>query len=310
MRSSIIVCLFLACTALSAQEDVLRPNGRPEGSSPSSASSRTETRFVLGIEGGLNLNFYGADYSSAPTIENSPDQVLESGFGLSPEFGVFADIPLSNIIGIQIRAAYDGKWVSNTQSGILEAAIQGAEPPEAEGFVVADVPVDASYNLQLNTMAFALLFRIDIVDQLFATLGPIATVQIGDATRTDEIVATDLEQGHIAVDYEGNPGEFEQIEREISVSTNILPTPSGNFVPVAYTSTRFGLELGVGYRFHLSNSVYLAPNVRYQYFFTEQNPEYMGVDLSHAFSAGPVNSSYGASSLNTLAIILQLGFEL
>jgi hypothetical protein len=56
--------------------------------------------------------------------------------------------------------------------------------------------------------------------------------------------------------------------------------------------------------------MYLAPNVRYQYFLTPLTASINSIDLSREVTKGAVGMKFDEATLNTLAIILQLGFVL
>jgi len=315
MRSVVVALLLGGALTVSAQEDVLRPNGRPGAiGGTSSSTSTSRAPFVIGIEGGANFNFFGQGYTSDPVIENSPEAALESGFGVSPEFGVFVDVGLSRTIGLQFRLAYDAKAASGSKDGIIDATPQGVvEGPgggRVDGFTITPMDVTAEHSLTANNLAIALLLRADLTENLFVTFGPIMHMVMGDVTRTDKVTKIGPEDTWITVDYDLNPGQYDMIERETTVAQNLLPNASGLNSVAEYATSRFGLELGLGYRFALSKSIYLAPNLRYQYMFTPMNGEFAAVDLSQPFSQSTAALTYDPSTLNTLALIIQLGFSL
>src|SRR5690606_21947130 len=125
MRLTILTCFVVGTLSLAAQsnEDVLRPNGRPDDQQHQGKRNRA---FVLGIEGGVNINMLsqGLSYSPNQPVPNSPESVLGSGTGISPELGLFADVRIAPRLGLQFRVAYDAKSASNTMSdGIVEGTI-------------------------------------------------------------------------------------------------------------------------------------------------------------------------------------------
>lgn len=314
MRWMIFTCLIAGTVSLAAQgnEDVLRPNGRPEDQQHQGKRKRA---FVLGVEGGININMLSQKIAWAQEITKSPEEVLGSGTGISPEFGVFADWRIANQLGLQVRLAYDGKNASNTMSdGIVEGSvfpdsagvIQGGTIPTFE-----EGTIESHYNLSVQALSFAALLRVNIAPNLFATAGPIANFTVGDVTRTDRLTVKGPEDFNILVDYEGVPGMYKEITRETNVSQNMLPAVgSGNYEGSTYSTSRIGLEIGLGYRFPLSNTVYLAPNIRYQYFFTQLTSGYNSQDISHIYTVGEVPMTFSPAKLNSLALIVQLGFSL
>lgn len=307
---AVVAVLLLLSTTIRAQEDVLRPNGRPDGYISSSSSSLP---IIFGAELGRNVNFHSQSFSSNPTIENSPEAALSSGSGISPMIGIFADFPITRTVGIQTRLGYDAKSASNTQAGIIDAPLDDVVPG-IEGIPsVVPMDVDASYCLSYSTINIAALLRIDLVDNLFVTAGPILQLTVGDVSREDKIAKTNTDDDtFIAVDYEGNPGRFQEISRTTNLAQNLLPSVGnpGSYSASTYNTTRFGLEFGLGYRIDITKSVYLAPNIRYQLMLSQLNGEFTAEDISQPFSQQTAELSYEAGGLNTLAFVLQLGFAL
>lgn len=312
MRLTILTCFVVGTLSLAAQsnEDVLRPNGRPDDQQHQGKRNRA---FVLGIEGGVNINMLsqGLSYSPNQPVPNSPESVLGSGTGISPELGLFADVRIAPRLGLQFRVAYDAKSASNTMSdGIVEGTIV------QEGTVDGGTPytegtVESHYSIAMSAVSLGILARVNIAPNLFATVGPIANIAMGDVTRTDRLTVKEPEDFNILVDYEGVPGMYKEVTRETTVSQNMLPAVgAGNYEGSTYSTSRIGLEIGLGYRFPLSNTVYLAPNIRYQYFFTQLTAGYNSQDISHFYSQGEVPMTFSPAKLNSLALIVQLGFSL
>lgn len=306
----LMVSTALCTTMMIAQsEDVLRPKGRPDGGDEqqTTTSSKKKMSWVVGIEGGMNMNFHGQGMSMDPVIDNSPETALESGVGFSPEFGAFVDLGVSSKVGIQLRVAFDAKAAGNAANGIIDAPVSGVE-----GFAVVPMETSMEYALSYNTIAIAALARIDLTESLFLTIGPIAQLTIGDVTREDVLTKTSDDESFITVDYEGNPGQYDQIKRTTTVAQNLLPAAGDPtlYTTSAYETTRFGAEIGIGYRIMLSKSVYFAPNVRYQYMFSPLNDEFTAEEISQPFTQSTALIQYDKGSLNTLAFILQLGFTL
>lgn len=338
MNILLLVALFatIATTPLFAQsEDVLRPKGRPGSSSGDNSSSSSSRPITIGFEAGLNFNFFGQDISRRPfisgdpTVTNSPEEVLGTGFGVSPTIGVFVDVPVSSSIGIQGRVAYDRKSYSNTQRGVVDAFVQqtpvrvnpgdGARsfPSTIHGFADGVVPMDteAEVSFAMNTIAVAVIGRFDIWKSLYVTFGPYAHFVMGDATRTDTWNWIGPDSTFIIVDYNRVTGQYTQISRESNRYRNFLPAVGdvnqiGAYEQSTFASARIGLELGAGYRFNLSRSVYLAPNVRFQVMLTPLTAEFQASDISSPETQGIDRVTYGEASLNSLVAVLQLGIRL
>ncbi len=307
----IVVSALLALTALHclAQEDVLRPKGRPAGSPAPNGTTRLTA--YMGVEAGININMLSQKITWATTLENSPEEVLQSGTGISPMIGLFADVPLSRSIGIQFRAAYDPKYVSNTKSdGIVEAE-RLSNKGVITGFGPIDATVESHYHITASAISIAALGRFNLVDELFLTAGPVLNLAVADVQRTDRLTVLEPDDVNILIDYEGNSGTYKEITRETSLHQSILPQSVATEAST-YATTRLAVEFGLGYRFFVnqSKSIYLAPNVRYQLFLTPLTESFTSLDNSRWESEGMVPMSFDKASLNTLAIILQLGFAL
>lgn len=310
MRLMIPLLLIASCTVVTAQdnEDVLRPQGRPGGGS----SSTRSLPVILGIEAGLNVNFYGQGVSRLIDLVNSPEDVVKSGTGFSPMFGLFADVPLSSGIGLQFRAAYDAKSAGATKSdGIVEATVPNiGTVVEGSKSNVVDATTETEFGISMNAVTLAVLGRFDLTSNLFATFGPVVNLAVGDVTRTDRVKVLAPDDVFILRDYEGNPIQEKEISRESNLSQTVLPQGS-QVESSTYSSVRVGLELGMGYRFNLTPTMYLAPNVRYQYFISPFTTDsYTSLDNSRSQSEGQVPITFDKATLNTLAFVLQLGFTL
>lgn len=310
-----LACMICLAPFLMAQdEDVLRPNGRPAGwTGRAGSSSSTVGSIVFGPEAGLNVNFFSSDLTRDRAISRSPEDVLKSGLGVSYNIGLFADFPIAKTMGIQARVAWDNKQYSNSISADIDAVTQPGPVVIAGQSPVVSMQTTADVQFSMNTVAAAVLLRFDITEQFFATVGPYATFLVGDAIRTDKLTWVGPENTWINVDYEGTTGQYIEISRESNFAPNFLPAIGSDpnaYSASTYSSTRVGFELGVGYRIPISKGVYLAPNARYQLMLTELTTEYRAPDISQVNTQGSSNIVFGKGSLNTLAVVLQLGVEL
>jgi len=306
--------IFLSATTLFAQEDVLRPRGRPstEGTTQSQSRSRSRLPIVVGFDAGLNINMFSQPYTlNGPAITQSPEEVLKSGSGVSPAIGVFIDVPVSSSVGIQARFGYDGKWFSNTTQSVIDATITGTS-------TVIDMETESSASWTLNTLGVALLARIDVAQNVFITAGPLLQFQMGDLVRTDRFTKIGPDNTIISVDYDGASGAFDEITRESIFAQNFLPAigpqvdGNGNptYVGREYETMRLGLEFGIGYRHDLSPTMFIAPSLRYQHMLTPLNSTFSAVEIARAPTLGAPFMSFGESSLHSIVLAVQLGFTL
>jgi len=310
---SAIVLMLVAGSLLAQNEDVLRPYGRPGDAVQNTKRSSTKRdKMVLGVEGGGLFSFFSQTLERDVQITGSPEDVLKSASGWGMTFGLFFDAPLSSSVGLQFRANYNKQsFSSSSTADTIDAAIVGIRTRDGEspqGFTsVVPMPVKTSAAWTMNSISIAALARIDIVDELFLTIGPIASIRVGDVVRHDVIEKINNDTlTWISIDYNGTPGQYQSIHRDISVASNILPV--GAITTSTYAGARFGLEAGIGYRWNVSPSAYIAPNVRYQYMFSKMNETIQATDVSRINLQSASNVTYSNAMLNALAIVLQVGF--
>lgn len=298
--------MLVLAVSLSAQnEDVLRPYGRSGDASQGTQRTRSSSAnpFIIGVEAGVYLDMFSQTLNREVPVAGSVEDVLAKGSGIGYTAGLFCDIPVAKGFGIQVRGVYDHHAFSNSSSSDTIDAV------DTTSHTVFPMPVKSSYSWTSNNISLALLARIDLMTDLFLTVGPIASIRMGDAVRHDEISKVDDNMNSwITIDYDSVDGQYASISRDTKVATNISPV--GSVTTSDYASARFGLELGIGYRLALSKTVYLAPNVRYQYMFTKLNDTFNATDKTRSTLQGISNVTYSNAMLNSLAIVLQLGITL
>jgi hypothetical protein len=165
------LALLLLPVVASAQEDVLRPR----------IPSGLFTPVTIGIEGGLNYNFFGQDLVFSPTASpESPLNVFESGTGISPYAALVIDLPLNSWLALQVKGTFDAKRFGNKESG-------KADCPGPVISTIVDVETD--YEVTANYAGVGLGLRIDASPDVFVTVGPIVHFRVGDAIhdRTETI---------------------------------------------------------------------------------------------------------------------------
>lgn len=315
-RFVIAIALICAFASVDAQEDVLRPKGRPEGDPLRNSASKqagARSHIYVGFDAGLNYNMFSQPYTlTGPAVVQSPEEVLKSGTGVSPAFGLFVDIPVATGVGIQARLGYDGKWFSNSQRAIIDAEVE-ATPNAVDGFPnVVDMESEASASWKLNTFGIAILARIDLGSQVFLTAGPIVQLSMGNLTREDKLTQIGPENTFIAVDYNDVPGTYQQISRSTNIAQSFLPAvgPADAYTGREYETTRVGLEFGLGYRYDLSPTMFIAPAIRYQFMLSPLNGSFAGADIARDPTQGLSFLSFDESRLHSLVLAVQLGFQL
>lgn len=261
--------LAVPVVAQQVEEDVLRPRGKSaaevaaESSAPSGSSS-SGVRYSVGGETGFNYNMFSQDLERSVAISNSPEDVLKSGSGLSRTVAFFVDLPVTSFLGIQGKVLADQKKWSNTGKGGLDAL---NDDDDLAGTSV----IDAEYETIANYLGAALLLRLDIGSTgFFVTAGPTYQFLIEDITRTDKLkISLSQEQidagfpaASFPVNYELEDGEYSEISRTTSKPEMMLPPVFDSQIG-EYSSTRLGIEAGVGYRIPVVSPWLIVPQIRY-----------------------------------------------
>ena len=280
--------LFLATLLISwsaaAQEDVLRPNGRPEGVTTSSGSSGGGLPFILGLEAGANFNFFSQTIEG--TWDESPYNVYGDGFGVTPLFGIYADIGISESIGIGVRLLYDMKSFGASQNeALLDCFI------ENQGYTV--VPVSIEYTESISYLTINPVLRWQATPEFFVHIGPVIQIAVDSLTNTTTYTVDESETCRF---FYGTPQE----------STTLTTEGSAEADP----STRFGLDLGLGYRIALSSTIDLVPRLGYQLMFTPYAQDIEFLDDSRANTIDFAQASATSPMLNSLQLSVALWFNL
>jgi hypothetical protein len=280
----VAVVFVLASLSLIAQEDVLRPNGRPPGSVAPASTGSSSVPVILGLEVGANFNFFGQKMTG--TWEESPYNAFSSGFGVSALVGLYVDFPISSTIGIGMRALYDMKRFGNEEGGkLLDCTLQGG------GFTPAPITVD--YTETINYITFNPLVRIQATNALFFHVGPVIQLAVGQVTNRTRYTVDEASECRFFI---GTPDESTMIEGQVTADPSV--------------TTRVGLDAGVGYRIPLSSLIDLVPRVGFQWMITEYAPDQDFIDDSRINTIGPANASATSVSLSSLQASLSLWFNL
>lgn len=225
-----IILLIITNTNLKADEDVLRPRGKSDAELAYYKGSSLP--LIFGFEAGVNFNIFSQTISWNPNYRSfTIFDCLNSGTGFSPHFGFLFDIPISKKLSFQARISYDRKSFGNSGLGtdtVLSYSI---------------VNIGVGWDLTNDYVATAFLLRYNIDNNWFATFGP-----------TIHFMTSNLK-----VNKSGNTG-FGGISPDDCyyyqfVDSVFLMTKS---------PTMFGLELGFGYKFPITQDIFLVPQARFQ----------------------------------------------
>jgi hypothetical protein len=228
---------------LLADEDVLRPHGRPDG------GGRNNLPVYIGIEGGLNFNMYSGNVTFnndptllSPSIIPTTYELMENGDGISPHFGVFVDFAFTKNIGVQLRFAYDIKYYGNSGTGI--------DYSNQLPFTV--MPLGIDWNVTADYYTITPLFRYNFNENFLMTVGPTFHFLKGNTSYKSDV--------------EPN-----------GVTPNVLWQQffDDSFHPDFQESSRIGLEIGVGYKFPIAKKIFLVPQARFQLMLTKTHQDYM-----------------------------------
>ena len=304
--------ILFVCSLYSQNEDVLRPKGKPltaeEMSQYSWVNHPDKKPWTIGIEGGLNFNMFSQKLERDFPL-SSPEDVLKSGFGISPFAGLLIDYSFTNQVAVQLRVDYDIKNYSNK----VESAIDASDPSGN----ITNMLVSAEYNAKSTYLSVTPLIRYNIDERFFLLGGITFQSRMGDYTREDIFSkSTNDDTTWINIDYNLVPGQYSSVSGVVTnANTNFLPPVTQTFPQVQstlheYVKSRMGIEVGIGYLFPLSNSIALATQARYQYMFGTTNETFTVTDVSRAPSNKLSNVTYSNAMLHSVQLAIGLWFKL
>lgn len=272
--------LSIAIGNLLSQEDVLRPR-KPGSSTTTEKSDFKRKPFYIGVEGGLNTNFYSQNLSWSSPVPNSIYNVYSSGLGFSPYFAALIDLSLSSSWSLQGRLTYDAKSFSNSYTGTVDATF-------ANGSVM-DAQEELKYDATCAFFGISIFFRYDLTENLFLIFGPTIQLPIGklDQTNTQTLLSQDA--------------YFDLItQRKVNTFTT---------TPATELNARIGAEFGVGYKIPLSKKILLVPQARFQFMPTLIFDNQVTNDGMRSFYGNPILSGTD-NMLHSLQIGLGIWFKI
>jgi hypothetical protein len=285
-KINLIFLLLLSASMLFAQEDVLRPKGKPSGNgSEESYTTYKKKPFTLGFEGGLNYNMFSADLSWNPALQNSAYNAYGSGKGFSPYFGVLVDIPFNNEFGIQFRGSLDWKYFKNNFTGDANAVADNGQ------LVYGNL--DISYNVTALYGGLGALIRWNITPNLLIMVGPIIQFPMGNFTQEETWTA--LSDNLYLID----PTTLNHVK----ILTSKTNEPNVN--------NRFALEFDLGYKLNISRNIWLVPQARFQYGLTKLVEDISGQDITFRLPDYTFSDITDKNrKLHSLQFVLSLWFDL
>ncbi len=284
---SVITFLLLATISF-AQEDVLRPHRTtPLPSGPS---------VMLGIEAGMNFSFFSQNlqwfYDLTDWPQNDPRlNATESATGITPFFSLLFDIGFSRSFGLQFKAGYDIKNVSNTETGPIPCTLF-----DEYGNPIGDTTatVQSSAKSSLSYLHLTPMVRFNPVPDFSIALGPTVHIPVGSPTfeRTDTIVSN---EGCLF----GDPVTgTRKITFQSELDTLVI-------------SPRLGIELNLGYRIAIAPQLWLVPSLQFQFFLSNVTKEERDQVITDVYgNTLLVSETDYRNKLHSLRFALQLLFGL
>jgi hypothetical protein len=293
-----IVVAVLAHVGAYGQEDVLRPNGRGGVAATAESPAATFDRpresgpgLVLrgGIEGGLGLNVFQRTIEGILTT--SPLGLLSSGTGISPMYGVYAEIELSPTVSLGLRMMVDHKSVSGSKSGLLQDC-ETFDPYGNSTFSV--VTMSGEFTQSLTFFTFTPVVRVDLMDNFFAQVGPTIHLPTQNSQVTTTLTIDPTEQCSFNF---GQPNESKV--STVSAEDDNIP------------ALRLGLDAAVGYRYAIADGLELVPRIGYQLMITSFDNESSGTDFTRANTDPPARDYIARpATLSSLQASIALWFRL
>lgn len=232
-KSLLLYFLLLATISFGvAQEDVLRPKGKPGGYGGSMYF--VQPKFGFGFEVGGGANFFSMDQTWTPAAPESVWATLESGFGISPFFGFFVNYYLNDKFALELRMQYDMRTFGSKDTGIQDCL---------GSFVRDDIEVETDWTISGSYLNIGLNGVYEIADNVLLRAGPIILLPFDDWTM--EIDREILEKGDC--EFEPDGGYTMNTKGDLQDLYSII-----------------ALELGVGYRLSLTDNIDLIPQARAQ----------------------------------------------
>ncbi len=254
---SFALCLFLAlfCTV-----DLFSQGESMSGkSNPLEFVSQKKPLF-FGITGGVNQALHSADISTFAADEYCPKFASTTGLGFFG--GVFVWIPLGNFVtsehSIFVKATYNTLSADFTADGATYEALTypvGQSKADIVNFTTEHT-LEATYHV----LAFELLYRYKIVDNLGLAVGPTFDIPF---KKTSVQKLSIIDPDNLAFqEPEAIPEgyTYSSDHRTIFINNGDIPDAS---------SFRFGLKMGINYEWVTGSGFDVIPFVFYNYGITK-----------------------------------------
>jgi len=258
-RYSTIILFLIVCSTISliSQEDVLYPQGKSKFERAGAAKmvESDESFFALGFEPGVNINMYSETIDWYIPKPSSIYDTYETGLGLGLHFGLFGDINLNEEMGLNFRLSYDDRTIGGSGDG---AVLSYANTP---------VPMELEWESTPQYLNFSLLFRYNLSDEWFITVGPTIDYFSGG-----EIEITPTATDGTPLSLVGFIPYFNVLTNSATLkydidAYNLLNAYTGQTFDLQ-ENVRLGLEFAISYKYKITPSFSVVPTARIQYFAT------------------------------------------
>ena len=274
--------LIFISFSLIAQEDVLRPNGKPGVD----YSKFEKSSFILGVRTGMNYNMFSQDMAYVDYIlPNTPYKVFESGGGLSLYLGFLADVSLNEEWGLQFAVDFDNVYFANEDDGLVECT-------DIDGWLITNAAkAEMEYNYSGLMFDFSILARYNINKNFSILFGPIIRMPIGDFE--NEFTLTSKEDGCYA----------DVINQRKSVT----------YESDVEFDSQLGVDFGMLYKIPLSKKMWLVPELHFNYFLNKTNEDILvyDYDRSQQITYGEAaDVQFSDAFLHSLKLGVAIWFEI
>lgn len=251
-------CAMMAAPLLTAQEDVLRPNGRTQtsvgaqsGIASASASSGHSGVFALGLEAGLGVNFFSQNLNES-VVDPRFIPIYKSANDIGGFINALIDYSLSPSIGLQGRFGYQSKNVTFSGTYLEDCK-------DVFGTFIEKTTIDYQQSTSgLNYYNLGLSLRVNATDNLMFLIGPTINIINNSSAVSSETKETIVNSENCWF-YTVDPVTLiRDSSKTLTTTTNINGAKA----------TRVGIDISAAYKIPLTHNWALIPRVGLQYFVT------------------------------------------
>lgn len=228
------------------------------GTGVTAQAQDTKPTWMVGIYLGPGFQFHSPDFAIPPSTalpmdSDNPMGTINSGnTSIGIHAGALLENRVNNWLGWGLRIGYNGFGEAELSGIDTNSNNIDVYPRDGSNIPIRATSTKRTLTSTLNYIEIApyLMFPDLFVDNLYLTVGPGIGIPAGDPTYTHTIA---LEQ----------PGAADYMFTDRS---DQIPSPE---IAVPDPALRLAADLGIGYNIQLSNSIWLAPEVKFSFPFTQ-----------------------------------------